>query len=407
MASKTLHGGPQPFTHSQEATELTEYDQESRSIGYASSADPYNLSSKLKSDEEIKTMTANVKRKRVGKRSLIPHKPKSSKLADFYNNQNEQIEHYLKPVHQHVADAREQAESEQLKYRIAVYGSFAANIFLSGLQLYGAVSSGSLSLFTTMADSIFDPLSNITLILCNRAAKKVDPRRYPAGKSRIETVGNIFFSFIMMSVSLILIAFSARELAEGGDADFHLPSVIAVCVAFTIKLCLFLYCWALRNRYSQVRILWEDHRNDLFINGFGILTSVGGSKLKWWIDPMGAIILSVLILCLWLHTAIGEFKLLIGETAEPQVLNSITYIAMTHDDQVIRAVDTVRAYHSGPRLIIEVDIVVDPELSVRQSHDVAEDLQGKLESLPNVERAFVHIDYETSHRPEHALKKDI
>ena len=75
---------------------------------------------KLKSDEEIKTITANVKRKRVGKRSLIPHKPRTSKLADFYNNQNEQIEHYLKPVHQHVADAREQAESEQLKYRIAV-----------------------------------------------------------------------------------------------------------------------------------------------------------------------------------------------------------------------------------------------------------------------------------------------
>jgi hypothetical protein len=28
-------------------------------------------------------------------------------------------------------------------------------------------------------------------------------------------------------------------------------------------------------------MLWEDHRNDLFINGFGILTSAGGAKLKW------------------------------------------------------------------------------------------------------------------------------
>ena len=37
----------------------------------------------------------------------------------------------------------------------------------------------------------------------------------------------------------------------------------------------------LRKNSSQVEVLWEDHRNDLFINGFGILMSAGGSKLKW------------------------------------------------------------------------------------------------------------------------------
>lgn len=57
-------------------------------------------------------------------------------------------------------------------------------------------------------------------------------------------------------------------------------------------------------------MLWEDHRNDLFINGFGtsfirfmqliatdrfstgILMSAGGSKLAWWLDPTGAIVVS-------------------------------------------------------------------------------------------------------------------
>ena len=32
---------------------------------------------------------------------------------------------------------------------------------------------------------------------------------------------------------------------------------------------LFLYCYSLRKRSSQVEVLWEDHRNDLFLNGFG------------------------------------------------------------------------------------------------------------------------------------------
>ena len=89
----------------------------------------------------------------------------------------------------------------------------------------------------------------------------------------------------MTSVSFILIVVSALQIARGnGDnpyGSFHLPSVIAVAIAFVTKLSLFLYCWALRNKYSQIRILWEDHRNDLFINGFGLLTSVGGSKLRF------------------------------------------------------------------------------------------------------------------------------
>lgn len=260
-----------------------------------------------------------------------------------------------------------------------------------------------------MADAIFDPMSNLTLLLCNKAVNRVDPRKFPAGKARLETAGNICFCFLMTAVSFILIAFSIRELAVGSQNEtqsFHLPSVIAVSVAFVTKLALFLYCWALRNQVSQIRILWEDHRNDLFINGFGILTSVGGSKLRWWIDPMGAIILSVLVSVLWLHSAYGEFQLLVGVTADTNMQQLITYISMTHSP-VITAIDTVRAYTSGPRLLVEVDVVMDPDASLRATHDVAEELQMKLESLPDVERAYVHVDYETTHKPEHFLKKEL
>lgn len=47
-----------------------------------------------------------------------------------------------------------------------------------------------------------------------------------------------------------------------------------------VKFLLFLYCFGYRNTSSQVRMLWEDHRNDLFINGFGEcpLQRVRGSR---------------------------------------------------------------------------------------------------------------------------------
>lgn len=413
---------------------------------YTPESDPFQLASKLKTEDEIRQMKANTSRKRdstttsksrkvasivkdtahLGKQAFV-----TKKLQGFYESQNENIERMLKPVEEHRRAARELSVDNRLKYRIAVYGSFAANIILSVIQVYGAVSSGSLSLFTTMADAVFDPLSNLTLLLCNKAVNRVDPRKFPAGKARIETAGNICFCFLMTAVSFIIIAFSIRELITGSEEEtqsFHLPSVIAVAVAFATKFVLFLYCWALRNQVSQIRILWEDHRNDLFINGFGILTSVGGSKLRWWIDPMGAIILSVLVSALWMHSAYGEFQLLVGVTADTKMQQLITYIcmfipfrffwtpgnshsltflsAMTHSP-VITAIDTVRAYTSGPRLLVEVDVVMDAEASLRATHDVAEELQIKLESLPDVERAYVHVDYETTHKPEHSLKKEL
>lgn len=378
---------------------------------YTRENDPYQLASAYKSASELSAIRANSSRKRDGCGPISFNKDahKAKKIQGFYESQNENIERLLKPVDDHRAEAKQADSDNHLKFQIAVYGSFIANVVLAGLQLYGAISSGSLSLFTTMADAIFDPLSNVTLIVTNRAVSRVDPRKFPSGKARLETVGNITFCFLMTAVGFILIAFSARDLAVGQAEDtnkFHLPSVLAVAIAFTTKLGLFLYCWALKDTYSQINILWQDHRNDLLINGFGLLMSILGSKLRWWIDPMGAIILSVLIAIIWLRTAFSEFMLLVGVSASVDMQQLITYICLTHSPD-INGIDTVRCYHSGPRLIAEVDVVMNPESSLRATHDVAEELQIKLESLPDIERAYVHVDYETTHKPEHAYKKDL
>jgi cation diffusion facilitator family transporter len=391
-------------------------DVESQHTRRYSGGDPYNLQSAFKTDDQINEIKANTSRKRAAPAAAGAARPprglfRARRVETFYKTQNETIERLLKTVEEHRADARQEAGDDHLRFRIAVWGSFVANVILSILQLYGAISSGSLSLFTTMADAIFDPLSNLTLILTNRAVRRVDPNRFPSGKARLETVGNIAFCFLMAAVSFIIIAFAAQELAThgpGGETNsFHLPSVIAVVIAFCTKLGLFFYCWGIKDKYSQVDILWQDHRNDLLINGFGILTSVGGAKLVWWIDPMGAIILSVLVAGIWLRTAFLEFMLLVGVVASVEMQQLITYVCLTHSPTVIQGIDTVRVYHSGPRLIAEVDVVMDPAASLRATHDVAEELQFKLEALPDIERAYVHVDYETTHKPEHAIKKDI
>jgi divalent metal cation (Fe/Co/Zn/Cd) transporter len=46
-----------------------------------------------------------------------------------------------------------------------------------------------------------------------------------------------------------------------------------------------------------------------------------------------------------------------------------------------------------------VDIVMDGSSTLYSAHDLSQSLQDKLEALPGVERAFVHVDYETDHTP--------
>lgn len=43
----------------------------------------------------------------------------------------------------------------------------------------------------------------------------------------------------------------------------------------------------------------------------------------------------------------------------------------------------------------------DPETPLRVAHDVGERLEVLLEMLPEIERAYVHLDWETDHRAEH------
>lgn len=61
----------------------------------------------------------------------------------------------------------------------------------------------------------------------------------------------------------------------------------------------------------------------------------------------------------------------------------------------------------GPRFNVEMEVVLPPNMTVRESHDIALALQHKIEKLEDVERAFVHVDHELrdglEHKPEREL----
>ena len=52
---------------------------------------------------------------------------------------------------------------------------------------------------------------------------------------------------------------------------------------------------------------------------------------------------------------------------------------------------------------MQVDVELPENLQLKEAHAIGESLQIKLEELPEVERAFVHLDFESRHKPEHSV----
>jgi divalent metal cation (Fe/Co/Zn/Cd) transporter len=101
----------------------------------------------------------------------------------------------------------------------------------------------------------------------------------------------------------------------------------------------------------------------------------------------------------WGGVGLAHARTLVGRTADPQFIQQLTSIVYHHEPDRNIKVDTVRAYHYGSNFLVEVEIILPENMTVKDSHDLSERLLHKLERLPEVDRAFVHIDYEWDHDP--------
>jgi len=160
-----------------------------------------------------------------------------------------------------------------------------------------------------------------------------------------------------------------------------------------------LYCRTSGNEI--VRAYAKDHFFDVITNVVGLAAALLGDKFYWWIDPVGAIILAVYTITNWSKTVMENAVTLVGQSAPPEFLQKLTYLVIRHP--LVKCIDTVRAYTFGVLYFVEVDIELPEDLPLKEAHAIGETLQEKLEKLPEVERAFVHLDFECDHKPEHVV----
>jgi divalent metal cation (Fe/Co/Zn/Cd) transporter len=66
----------------------------------------------------------------------------------------------------------------------------------------------------------------------------------------------------------------------------------------------------------------------------------------WWLDPVGAIIISLYIIYSWYHTGREQIEQLTGKSAPQDFIEELMELAENFDERIM-VVDTIRAYHFG------------------------------------------------------------
>ncbi|XP_010516449.1 PREDICTED: putative metal tolerance protein C3 [Camelina sativa] len=324
----------------------------------------------------------------------------------------EEVESFIARSDEYIIDEKEEEEdrAERAAQELAMQISNWANIFLLALKIYATVKSGSIAIAASTLDSLLDLMAGGILWFTHLSMKNVNIYKYPIGKLRVQPVGIIIFAAVMATLGFQVLLVAAEQLISNEPSDKmnhdQLVWLYSIMLSATaIKLVLWIYCKSSRNHI--VRAYAKDHHFDVVTNVLGLVAAVLANAFYWWLDPSGAILLAIYTIVNWSGTVMENAVSLIGQSAPPEVLQKLTYLVLRQGGDNIKHVDTVRAYTFGVLYFVEVDIELPEDLPLKEAHAIGETLQIKLEELPEVERAFVHLDFECHHKPEHSVLSTI
>ncbi|RMD44213.1 hypothetical protein DV735_g787, partial [Chaetothyriales sp. CBS 134920] len=276
---------------------------------------------------------------------------------------------------------------------LAIYVNLTANVVLLAAKIAVMVLTSSLSVLASLVDAALDFLSTAIVWTTTKLISHQDQYAYPIGRRRLEPVGVLVFSVIMIT-SFVQVGLECLQRLFSDDhsiVSLGAPAIAIMLSTIIIKGACWFWCRLVKN--SSVQALAQDAMTDVVFNTFSIIFPLVGFYAKiWWMDALGGLLLSFYVIINWSITSAEHVRNLCGAAATADQRNVLLYLTMRFA-RTIRYIQGLQAYHTGDKLNVEVDIVLDEHTSLRDSHDLAESLQYVLESVPTVDRAFVHTDY--------------
>jgi len=118
----------------------------------------------------------------------------------------------------------------------------------------------------------------------------------------------------------------------------------------------------------------SSHSPVAFVDGIScslVVPLIGQWFEIWWLDSVGAIVISIYIIYEWIHTyfpvsawdtdvrAHGHIQNLAGRHASIAQIQQIVYMTSRFSDRILKVMN-VSGYHAGDNILVEIDVGTSP-----------------------------------------------
>lgn len=279
--------------------------------------------------------------------------------------------------------------------RSAAAASIAAALLLLALKGWAAWSTGSTAMLGSLADTALDLVASLATLtgVWIAAIPADDKHRFGHGKA--EAIAALF-QVVLISISAIGIAGRAAEqLAQGTRTQAAAEGIGVSVAAIAVTLALLAWQRHVIRRTGSLAIRTDSvhYQSDLLLNAAVIAALV----LDQYAGLTGADPMLGLGIAAWLGwgawTASREVleQLMDREWPSEKKERFLSVLARNPD---ITGVHDLRTRTSGNRDFVQFHVWVDPEMTVREAHQVMDEIEARLQAeFPDVE-ILIHPDPE-------------
>lgn len=269
--------------------------------------------------------------------------------------------------------------------------SVVINFSLFLVKLVCGLWINSISLLADAFHTLSDVLTSIAIIVGFKIADKPGDREHPFGHGRVEHITTLIVCILLFGVGLGFLKESYNKLINPGITEYNVVVLVLMIVCAIAKEWLYDFSKFLGikiNSQALIADAWH-HRSDA-IASLLIGIALYGTKLGFNnIDAILGIIVSFMIIYTGYDLIKDCLSEIIGKAPSEDFLKVIEDSALSVDG--VKDVHNIQVHQYGTNKYVNLHIKIDSDLTVLESHDIADSVEKKLNNKHGI-LSVIHVD---------------
>ncbi|RMD61541.1 MAG: cation diffusion facilitator family transporter [Alphaproteobacteria bacterium] len=277
--------------------------------------------------------------------------------------------------------------------RLATYASVSVAGTLIVVKFAAWVLTDSVSLLSTLIDSLLDAAASLVNLFAVRHALAPPDREHRFGHGKAEPLAALGQSTFIAGSALFLVIEAGQRLYEPQPVQRGEVGIGVMVFAIVVTFALTRFQAHVVRRTGSVAIRADSlhYVGDLLVNAAVIVALVLSAQLGWiYADPLFGIAIAAYILRTAWIIARGAMDMLMDRELPDAERERIKQIVLAHRE--VTALHDLRTRVSGPRIFIQVHIEMDGDMSLYRAHEIADTVEAALRAAYPDAEVIIHQD---------------